>query len=196
MLKHAYVSGALVDDRGNFIDIEAAEHAKQDHLGLITRQARTNQRNGRVGPKQIESGDRRVVVGGTLAERLWGDGNTSPAGFTATRIGQTVARDREHPRPKSVLVAIEASEITGCCEPGLGLDVLSRGRIESPEEPEQPRMQVVPEDRDRPLLTLPGGREHLAEVARGQRQPPTRGSKHTCSLMSLPAACPTGAPEH
>ncbi len=49
MLENAYVPRALAHDRSDLVHVETREHAEQDHLGLIARQARTNQCHGGVG---------------------------------------------------------------------------------------------------------------------------------------------------
>ncbi len=62
---------------------------------------------------------------------------------------------------------MEAREVSSGGEPGVSLDVFRCHRVEPPQEPQQARVQVLPENRDRPLRALLGGCEHLAELGRG-----------------------------
>ncbi len=166
MLEDAYVSRALVDDRGNLVDGQPAEDAEQDHLGLISRQARTYKRDGCVGSERVDGGHGRIVLGGMLAEHVRGHCDAASARFAPSPVDETVPGDGEHPRTELLVVATKAGEVSRGDEPGVGLDVFCRCRIEPAEEPQQPRMEFLPQGGDRPLRTLLGGREHVAELGR------------------------------
>ena len=166
MLQHPYVPRALAHDRGNLVDIEAAQDPEQNHLGLAPRQARPNERYGGVGAKHVEGKAGRVIRGWTLAEDLRRYGNTPSARLTASPVDETVPRNREHPRAELAVVTVEGSEVSSGCEPRVGLDVFCCRRIEPPQKPQQPRMQLVPEDGDGPGRPVLRGRENLAELVR------------------------------
>ncbi len=90
MLENAYVARLLADDRGNLGHVETAEHAEQDHLGLISRQARTDQRHGGVSSEHVDRRDRRVVVGGTLAQVFRRYGHAASPGLAPSPVDETV----------------------------------------------------------------------------------------------------------
>jgi hypothetical protein len=72
---------------------------------------------------------------------------------------------------------MKAREVSSDREPGVGLDILGCHRIETSQEPKQPRVQVPPENSDRPLRALLGGREYLVELGRGHlSRVPSRAS--------------------
>jgi len=164
VLEDAYVPRALVDDRRNLVHIEPAENTEQDHFGLISRQARTYKRDGCVSPEHVDGGHGWVVFGGMPAEDVRRHRNDASACFTPSPVDETVPGDGEHPRAELLVVAAKARQVASGDEPGVGLDVFCRYRIESAEEPKQPRMEVLPQDGDRPLGTLLGGQEHVAEL--------------------------------
>ena len=165
MLEHAYRPRALAHDRCDLVDFESADHAKQDHLSLISREARTNQSYGGLGPDDVESGRGRVVVRGTV-KHLRRDGDGRPPRLMPSPVDEPIPRDGEHPRSELLRVAIEVREVASGYEPGLGFDVLCCHRVEPAQEPQQPWMQLPPENGDRRVRTLTGGLEHVAELGR------------------------------
>jgi len=167
VLEHAYVPRALAHDRSNLVDIEPTEHPEQDHLGLISRQARPNEGHGGIGAHHVEGKTGRIIRSWTVAQDLRRHGNAPSACLTASPIDETVPRDREHPRPELAVTTVEGSEVSSGCEPGVGLDVFCCRPIEPPQEPKQSRMQLVPEDADRPLRSVLRGRECLVEFVGG-----------------------------
>lgn len=166
MLEDAYVPRSFADDGRHLVDIESADDAKQDHLGLIRRQACTDQRDGGVGGQHIDCRDRGVVIGGIIAECVRWDGNARPARFSPPRINQTVPRDGEHPRAELALVTAEARKVPSSNEPRVGFDVLRDDRVEPAQEPQETWMEVVPQHRDRPLRAILCSRKYRGELAR------------------------------
>jgi hypothetical protein len=165
VLEHAYRPWALAHDRCNLVHFESADHAKQDHLGLVSREARTNHGYGRLGPDHVESGRGRVIVRGTVKDlRRHGDGR--PPRLVPSPVDETIPRDGEHPRAELRLVAIEVREVSSGYEPGLGFDVLCCHRVEAAQEAQQPWMELPPEDGDRLVRALAGGLEYIGELGR------------------------------
>jgi len=70
VLEHAYIPRALPHDRGNLVDLEPAQYPEEDHLGLIRRQARPNERDGGIGANHVEGKAGWIIRGGTLAQDL------------------------------------------------------------------------------------------------------------------------------
>ena len=167
MLEHAYIPRPLADDRSNLVDVEAPQYPEQNHLGLPPRQTRPNERYGGVGVEHIEGKSGRVIRGWTLTKDLRRYRNAPSARLTASPVDETVPRNREHPGAELAVITVEGPEISSGCEPRVGLDVFCRRRIESPQEPQQPRMQLVPQDGDGPGRSALRGREHLGELVRG-----------------------------
>ena len=167
MLEYAYIPGALSHGRSNLVDMEAAQYPEQNHLGLVPRQARANERDGCVGAKHVDRKAGRVIRGGTLAQDLRRYGNAPLARLTPSPVNEAVPRDREHPRPELAVITVEGSEVSSGCEPRVGFDIFCCRRIEPPQEPQQSRMQFVPENGDRPLRSVLRGREYLVEVGGG-----------------------------
>lgn len=165
MLEHAHRPGALAHDRGNLARFESADHAKQDHLGLVAREARTNQSYGGLGADRVESSRSRVILRGSVQDL----GSRCDAGsprLMASPVDETIPRDGEHPRPELPFVAVEVGEVSSGYEPGFGFDVLRGHRIEPAQEAQQLWMQLSPQDGDRLVRTLPGGLENVGEFGR------------------------------
>jgi hypothetical protein len=165
VLEDAHVPWALPDDGSNFVHVEPAENAEQDHLSLIWRQARTNQGDGCVGCEHIDGGH-RIVIGEILAQGVRPHRNAPAARFVPLPVDQAVPRDGEHPRAELLVVAPKGGEASSGREPSVGLNVFCCQRIEPAQEPQQPRMVFLPQDRDRPLSTPLGSPEHVAELGR------------------------------
>ena len=70
MLEHAHIPRALAHDRGDLVDLEPAQHPEQNHLGLLSLQARPNERDGGVGANHVEGKAGWIIRGGTLAQDL------------------------------------------------------------------------------------------------------------------------------
>jgi hypothetical protein len=176
-LENSYIARLLAHDRSDLAHVEAAQYPEEDHLGLISRQAGTNKPHGRVGSECVNSRDRRVIVGGALAQVFRCHSHASSPALAPSPVDETVPRDREHPRPELLVVAMKAREVSSGREPGVGLDIFGCHRIEPSQEPEQPRVQVPPENSDRPLRALLGGCEYLVELGRGHvSRVPSRAS--------------------
>ena len=136
MLEHTHVAGLLADDRSDLAHVESAEHAEQDHLSLISRQARTDQRDGGISAEHVDRRDRRVVVGRALDEVLRRYGDATPTAFAPSPVDETVPCDREHPRAELRVVTAKARQISSSGEPGVGFDIFRCHRVESSQEPQ------------------------------------------------------------
>jgi hypothetical protein len=164
VLEHAHRPGALAHDRCNLAHFDPADDAKQDDLGLVSREARTNQSYGGLGPHRVESSRSRVIVRGTVQ----GLGRHCDAGsprLIASPVDETIPRDGEHPRPELPFVPVEVGEVSSGYEPGFGFDILRGYRIEPAQEAQQPWMQLPPQNGDRLVRTLPGRLENVGEFA-------------------------------
>jgi hypothetical protein len=112
VLEHAYIPRALPHDCGNLVDLEPAQHPEQNHLGLISRQARSDERDGGIGAHHVERKAGGVIHGGTLSEDLRRHGDAPSARLTPSPVDEAVPRDREHPRPELAVITMEGSEVT------------------------------------------------------------------------------------
>jgi hypothetical protein len=167
MLEDPNVPRAFVHDRGDLGHGEPAKDPEQDHFGLISRQQGANLRDGGVGSENVESGDGRVVVRGRLAQGFRRYRHIA-ACLAPPPVDESVPGNREHPRTELPVVATETREMSSGCEPSVSRDIFRCHRIESPQEPQQPWVQILPEHGDRPPCTILGGSEHLAELGRGR----------------------------
>ena len=165
VLEHAHRPGALAHDRRDLVHAEPADHAEQDHLGLISREARTNQRDGSLGSDHVESSCGRIVVGGTVQD-VGGHGGAGSARLVPSPVDQTIPGDGEHPGAKLLLVPVEVREVSSGYEPGFGFDVLCRHWFEASEEAQQAWMQFPPQDGDRLVRAPTGSLEDLGKLGR------------------------------
>ena len=79
---------------------------------------------------------------------------------------------------------MEGSEVSSGCEPRVSLDVFCCRGIEPPQKPQQPRMQLVPEDGDGPRRPALCGREDLVELV-GVHGWHSEGASRTPRLLTL-----------
>ena len=165
MLEHAHRPRALAHDRSNLAHFESADHAKQDHFGLVSREARTNQSYGGLGADRVESSRSRVIVSGRVQD-LGRHGDAGSPRLVASPVDETIPCDGEHPRPELPFVPIEVGEVSSGYEPGFGFDILRGHRIEPAQEAQQSWMQLPPQNGDRLVRTLPGGLENVGEFGR------------------------------
>jgi hypothetical protein len=165
VLEDAHRPRALAHDRSNLARFESADHAKQDHLSLVSREARTNQSDGGLGPDRVESSRGRVIVGGGVQD-LGSHGDAGSSRLMASPVDEAIPRDREHPRLELPFVPIEVGEVSSGYEPGFGFDILRSQLIEPAQEAQQPWMQLSPQHGDRLVRTLPGGLENVGEFGR------------------------------
>jgi len=175
VLEHTYIPRALAHDRSNLADIEPTQYAEQNHLGLISRQARSNERDSGTGANHVDGQARRVIRGRTFAQDLRRYGDAPSARLTPSPVDETVPRDREHPCAELAVITMERSEVSSSCEPRVGLDVFCCRRIEASQEPQQSRMEIVPEDGDRPRRSVLRGRKYLVEFVGGHVSVCTQG---------------------
>ena len=165
VLEHAHGPGALAHDRRHLADLETADHAQQDHFGLVSREECTNESNGGRGPGRVESSRRRVIVPGTIYD-IGGQCDTASPRFIPAPVDETIPRDGEHPGAELHLVPIEVREISSGHVPGFGFDVVRGDRVEPAQEAEQAWVQLAPQDGDRLVRALPSGLENLDELRR------------------------------
>lgn len=166
VLEHTYGPRALAQDRGNIGHVEPAHDPKQDHLSHGSRQARSNQSYGLLRPDDVESGHGGVITGGTVEQVLRCHRDAGTSRFPPSPVDEAIARDGEHPGAELPLVSFKVREVSSSHEPRLGLDVFRCYRVQSAQEPQQPGMQLAPEDGDRLVGTLARGAEHMRELRR------------------------------
>jgi hypothetical protein len=82
----------------------------------------------------------------------------------ALRVDQAVVGDREHPRPKPGVVALELPDITRDLEERLAEGVLGVRDVASPEVSEHDRRQVRVDLRPGALVAHLGGVEERGEA--------------------------------
>jgi len=131
VLEHAHSPGAFAHDRRDLAHAEPSDHAEQDHLGLVSREARTNQRDSGFGFDRVDGSCGRIVVCGTVQD-LGGQRGAGSPPLMPSPVDQTIPGDCEHPGAELVLVPVEVRDISSGYEPGFGFDVLCRHRVEPP----------------------------------------------------------------
>ncbi len=158
MVQHAHRARAPARHRGDLVDVETGQVAQQDDLALVDRQG-------------AKPGDRRLeglfALGLTARSRVTQLGQLSHGQRLA--CGTTVVvegaspRPREEPPAERRLVPAEAMEPVGGLDPDVRGNILARVAAHHPQIAKQRRVQRTPERRDRPLLTVLRGGQHLRE---------------------------------
>jgi hypothetical protein len=178
VLQHANRPPPFPHDRGDLIDAELSDHAKDHHLGLVRRQRRGDEPDG---PTRPEARQRFLfdVSGPSRADEMLGvDGIGSAAGPAPLQIQEPSPSDRERPRAERLLIALEPTQATGDIEPCIRRHVLGVGGRDRAYVADEARVEQTEEPREGPCLALARCDERLLEPGHGlPREASSEGGK-------------------
>jgi hypothetical protein len=166
MLEDAHGARWLAQDLADAVGVEAGDHPKEDHVGLVARKYGKPVERG----VKTETGcQAAVVLRPEHGEHLRRDRDGAPPVVSTARVDHTPAADREDEAQKRVPVALEARECPGGLDPDIRGEILGlgAGRCHS-QVPQEAGMDVSPEHGESPLLTELGGGQDAAERRFGQ----------------------------
>src|SRR6202042_1222819 len=184
-------AGSFAEDLGRGGGVEAEDGAQQHGLGLVGRQA-GDQADGGVGGDRVQGGGGGVVAGGQAGQVSGGyrDGGGG-AGGAAQVVEGAVAGDGGAPPAEPVAVAVEAGQVAGDLQPGLGGDVLGVVADQGAQVAQQPGLGVAVQRPERvgvPPLRLGHHRGQVHHVAAANQERRRRGLRPVGRTAGLKGA--------